>query len=73
MQEEEVLVEGNEREGERVRDREKEAYLIPLPLLADLLLLHHVRRPSVDAALHRLGQTRWAEYAVERGEAVCSS
>ena len=36
-----MLVEGNQREGERVRDREKEAYLIPLPLLADLLLLHH--------------------------------
>ena len=53
-----MLVEGKQREGEREREREKEAYLIPLPLLADLLLLHHVRRPSVDAALLRLGQTK---------------
>ena len=36
-----MLVEGMT-EGERERERERErAYLIPLPLLAGLLLLHH--------------------------------
>ena len=63
-----MLVEGNQREGERVRDREKEAYLIPLPLLAGLLLLHHDDLQSMPSCVVWVKPGRLN--AVERGEAA---
>ena len=44
-----MLVEGMT-EGERERERER-AYLIPLPLLAGLLLLHHDNLQSMPSCV----------------------
>ena len=58
-----MLVEGMT-EGERERER---AYLIPLPLLAGLLLLHHDDLQSMPSCVVLwVGQTRWAERSRER-------